>query len=89
MQTTNPKLTPGQHIHSWRIIEIDPTGKRATCVCACHQVRAVAVEDLLAGARSSCGCKPPLRGHGQARRAEQQEHRRSRELLDWRPERGR
>jgi hypothetical protein len=28
-----PNLTPGQSLYHWRIIEIDPTGKRVTAQC--------------------------------------------------------
>ncbi len=82
-------ITPGQRIHHWRIVSIDKTGRRATAVCACHQTRVVAVEDLISGARASCGCKPPPWGTGQARREAQQEHQRQRQYFDWLPERGR
>jgi hypothetical protein len=85
MPIPNPKLAPGERLYHWQIVAVD--GRRVTARCHCHQIRIVAIEDLLSGARSSCGCSPPLRGHGQY--TAQQHRRRSRELFDWRPERGR
>ena len=39
----NPaKLTPGETLFHWRIIEIDPVGRRATVQCRCGQVRIIA-----------------------------------------------
>jgi hypothetical protein len=86
----NPsKLTPGQSLYGWRIVEIDPTGKRVAAQCRCGQIRIIAAEDLLSGARRSCGCRPAPAGHDIARMRAREQHQRSREHFDWRPERGR
>jgi hypothetical protein len=77
-----PTIMPGDRLHHWRIISVD--GRRVTARCRCHQVRIIAVEDLLSGVRSSCGCAPPAREHRGAFSDARQERKRRRDF-DWRP----
>jgi hypothetical protein len=37
----------------------DLTGRRIGCRCCCERLIFVAVEDLVAGTVTSCGCRPP------------------------------
>ena len=90
MPTPNPSnLTPGETLFHWRVIEVDPTGKRVTAQCRCGQIRVIATADLLAGTRTSCGCRPAPAGHGIARREAREQGQRQRQYFDWLPERGR
>jgi len=77
------ELKVGERIHHWQIVAID--GRRVTAQCRCHQIRIVAIDDLLSGIRTSCGCSPSP-GHQRAEREARQEQERRRDR-DWRPQR--
>jgi hypothetical protein len=79
-------IVPGDRVHHWMIIAIN--GRRVTARCRCHQIRIVAVEDLLSGVRTSCGCAPPAPEHRQALNEAQAQRQRLRNF-NWRLERGR
>jgi hypothetical protein len=78
-------LVPGQSLYHWRIVEVDPTGKRVTAQCRCGQIRIIAAEDLLSGARRSCGCQPRPSGLHRAQRTAREQQQRHRQLFEWRP----
>jgi hypothetical protein len=58
----------GQHFAHWRVLGTDETGKRILCCCACGRVQQLGLDELLSGATSSCGCKPPTRPEREAQR---------------------
>ena len=78
----------GRRFGHWQILSIDNTGKRATCCCACGQVRVVAVTDLQSGDSQSCGCAPLSKTQKWTIHEERMRQRAQR-LHDWRIENGR
>jgi hypothetical protein len=86
LTTTTTTIKAGDRLHHWHIISVD--GRRATARCRCHQIRIVAIEDLLAGTRTSCGCRPLAPARNKEIHEARQERKR-RQNFDWQPERGR
>jgi hypothetical protein len=51
-------IAPGATFGSWKVAALDPTGKRATCLCSCGTARQIAIDALLDGSSQGCGgCK--------------------------------
>ena len=50
-------LSPGMRYGAFALVAVDATRKRATCVCICGEVRAVAVDALESGQSGGCGCR--------------------------------
>jgi hypothetical protein len=51
-------LKVGAKIDYWTIINIDPGGTRAVCMCECKTTRIISLKALAAGeAAPSCGCQ--------------------------------
>jgi hypothetical protein len=49
----------GRKFGYWTAVWTDPLGKRIHCQCVCGRVRVLGLDQLEAGAISSCGCRPP------------------------------
>jgi hypothetical protein len=49
-------IEPGRKFGAWAVAAVDPTGRRALCVCRCRTANQVAVDALLSGANQGCGC---------------------------------
>jgi hypothetical protein len=49
----------GRKFGHWMAVWTDPLGKRIHCQCVCGRVRVLGLDQLEAGAISSCGCRPP------------------------------
>ena len=49
-------LAGGQTFGAWIVAKVDPSGKRALCVCACGMAREVGAAALLNGESVGCGC---------------------------------
>ena len=80
-------LPAGRRFGHWRIVNLDPLGRRACCWCRCGVVRQVAVADLLAGRSNSCGCVALPATEYRARREEEQARRRVQySHINWRPQ---
>lgn len=47
----------GQQFGAWMVALVDPTGKRATVICACGTAAQIAVDALLSGESKGCGCR--------------------------------
>jgi hypothetical protein len=47
----------GQQFGAWTVALVDPTGKRATVVCACGTAAQITVDALLSGESKGCGCR--------------------------------
>ena len=47
----------GKSFGSWTVINADATGKRAACRCVCGRVQVIAVDALVSGDSTSCGCQ--------------------------------
>jgi hypothetical protein len=50
-------LSPGMRYGAFALVSVDATRKRATCVCICGVVQAVAVDALESGQLGGCGCR--------------------------------
>jgi hypothetical protein len=61
----------GRKFGHWTAVQADTTGKRIHCRCVCGRVRMLGLDQLEAGAISSCGCRPPTIQESKALRAEQ------------------
>jgi hypothetical protein len=60
----------GRRFGHWTAVWTDATGKRIHCQCCCGRVRVLGLDQLEAGAISSCGCRPPSLQERVALRAE-------------------
>jgi hypothetical protein len=83
---TIPSLVPGQRLHHWQIVSID--NRRVTARCRCGEIKTIAVESLIEGHCTSCGCSTPTPAKMQALR-EGYEDQKRRKNFSWRLERGR
>ena len=54
----------GQRFGSWTTVRSDPTGKRILCRCECKTARVIALDELLAGGSTGCGCRLTKRARG-------------------------
>lgn len=61
----------GRKFGHWTAVQVDTTGKRVHCQCVCGRIRVLGIDELEAGAISSCGCRPPTLHERVAIRAEQ------------------
>jgi hypothetical protein len=52
---------------AWTVALVDPTGKRATVVCACGTAAQIAVDALLSGESKGRGCRLTPRPPGRPR----------------------
>ena len=46
----------GRRFGAWTVAQLDPTGRRALCICACSSRREIALVALEAGDSRGCGC---------------------------------
>lgn len=73
--TASPKpdrgVISGRKFGHWTAVEADATGKRVHCQCVCGRIRYLGIDELKAGAASSCGCQPPTDHEHLVQRAEQ------------------
>lgn len=54
----------GREFGAWVVARLDPSGKRALCVCRCGRSQQIAVNSLLSGESVGCGCSTtPRRAH--------------------------
>jgi hypothetical protein len=79
-------IEPGQRLFDWQILAVQ--GRQATCRCRCNQVRIVAIEHLISGVCTSCGCSTPSTAKNRFLR-EAHEEKQRRRLHDWKLENGR
>ena len=49
-------IKSGQQFGAWTVAMVDPSGKRATCVCQCGSPGQIAIDALVAGESKGCGC---------------------------------
>jgi hypothetical protein len=49
-------IAPGRVYGAWTIAKLDPSGRRALCVCRCGRTQQIAVSALEDGSNSGCGC---------------------------------
>ena len=75
-------VTVGMRFGHWSIIQI--TGRTAAARCACGTVRRVALDALVTGASTSCGCF----GESYVVRTEMRQRQRQRQQRDQRNWRG-
>ena len=79
-------IKSGEHLFDWQIVSV--SGRRVTARCRCHQIRIVAIEDLVSGSITSCGCGTPSAQKLHALREAKQEKQRLHNF-NWKLERGR
>jgi hypothetical protein len=75
----------GQRFGNWEVVGLDAAGRRASCGCVCGSLRVLAVEALMSGASTSCGCQPLTAPQLKALRQETAQEQRRREQRSWRP----
>jgi hypothetical protein len=68
---------------AWTVLSTDATQKRAACRCVCGRVQVIAVDALMSGHTTSCGCHRLTADQSNALRAEAEQRRRQRDR-DWR-----
>ncbi len=60
-------VEPGSKFGAWLVAAVDPTGRKALCVCRCQTANQVAVDALRSGSNQGCGCtltpRPPREHH--------------------------
>jgi hypothetical protein len=78
----------GKHFAAWTVLSADGTGKRAGCRCVCGRVQVIAVDALVNGHTTSCGCQRLTADQIHALRAEASQRQRQCDR-DWRPSRDR
>jgi hypothetical protein len=78
-------ISPGARIGAWEVLNVDASGRQASCACVCKAVRIVSVAALLDGSSTSCGCRQLSQNQRAALRTEAEAQKRARELKDWRP----
>jgi hypothetical protein len=74
---------PGQRIHGFEVLSLDPTGKRVCIGCPCGNEHIFGVEALLAGS-ATCAAMPLTAQQQKARRVVRFRWR-VQALKDWRP----
>lgn len=87
MISTSITIIPGQWLHKFQVLSVDPTGKRACVSCACGSVHVFSAEALLSGT-AMCSAVPLTSVQREAMRdeIEADERRRRLDLKNWRPE---
>jgi hypothetical protein len=61
-------IEAGQQFGAWAVEIVDPTGRRATCICQCGIPGQIAVDSLVSGESKGCGYRLTARPRVDPRR---------------------
>ena len=79
-------LTPGAQINGFRILSVDPTGKRCVVGCACRNTHVFSAEALLNGTAMCVAVRPtPKQINAHRTEKAQAQYQRRGGRQDWRP----